>query len=42
VEGVAWFDAAGIPVGLKSGYVWHDLRHEFVSHLLDQGYQFTR
>lgn len=33
----AWFKAAGIPIGLKDGDVWHDFRHEFVSHLLDMG-----
>lgn len=35
----AWFEAAGLPIGLKveGGLVWHDLRHEFVSYLLDQG-----
>jgi len=33
----AWFEAADLPVGLKEGLVWHDLRHEFVSYLLDQG-----
>lgn len=32
-----WFKAAGIPIGLKGGFVWHDFRHEFVSYLLDQG-----
>lgn len=32
-----WFEAAGLPIGLKEGLVWHDLRHEFVSYLLDQG-----
>ena len=32
-----WFLDAGLPVGRDTGLVWHDLRHEFVSHLLDQG-----
>jgi site-specific recombinase XerD len=27
---------AGLPVG-RNGLVWHDLRHEFVSYLVDQG-----
>jgi integrase len=30
-----WFRDAGLPVGRKEGLVWYDLRHEFVSHLLD-------
>lgn len=31
------FRHAGLPVGRKSGLIWHDLRHEFVSHLVDEG-----
>jgi integrase len=31
------FTLAGLPVGRKDGYVWHDLRHEFVSFLADDG-----
>lgn len=31
------FTRAGLPVGRKGGYVWHDLRHEYVSHLVDVG-----
>ena len=31
------FKLAGLPVGRKSGLIWHDLRHEFVSHLVDEG-----
>ena len=27
---------AGLPVA-RNGLVWHDLRHEFVSYLVDQG-----
>ena len=31
-----WFKDSGLPTGRKTGLVWHDLRHEFVSYLLDQ------
>lgn len=31
------FKLAGLPVGRKSGYVWHDLRHEYGSFLIEQG-----
>ena len=31
------FKHAGLPVGRKGGLIWHDLRHEFVSHLVDEG-----
>jgi site-specific recombinase XerD len=31
------FKHAGLPVGRKGGRTWHDLRHEFVSYLVDQG-----
>lgn len=31
------FRLAGLPVGRKNGLTWHDLRHEFVSHLVDSG-----
>jgi site-specific recombinase XerD len=31
------FRHAGLPVGRKGGLTWHDLRHEFVSFLADQG-----
>jgi integrase len=36
----AWnrlFKLVGLPTGRKSGYVWHDLRHEYGSYLIDQG-----
>ena len=28
---------AGLPTGRKGGYVWHDLRHEYGSFLIEQG-----
>jgi site-specific recombinase XerD len=31
------FALAGLPVGRKKGYVWHDLRHEYGSYLIEQG-----
>jgi integrase len=31
------FTLAGLPVGRKNGYVWHDLRHEYGSFLIEQG-----
>ena len=31
------FKLAGLPVGRSNGLTWHDLRHEFVSHLVDSG-----
>lgn len=31
------FSHAGLPVGRKDGLTWHDLRHEFVSFLVDSG-----
>ncbi len=31
------FRHAGLPVGRKGGLTWHDLRHEFISFLADQG-----
>jgi site-specific recombinase XerD len=31
------FKEAGLPVGRKDGYVWHDLRHEYCSYLADEG-----
>src|SRR5688500_1169140 len=31
------FAHAGLPVGRKGGLTWHDLRHEFVSFLVDSG-----
>jgi hypothetical protein len=31
------FRHAGLPVGRKGGLTWHDLRHEFMSVLADQG-----
>jgi site-specific recombinase XerD len=31
------FKLAGLPVGRKTGYVWHDLRHEYGSFLIEQG-----
>ena len=31
------FRLGGLPVGRENGLVWHDLRHEFVSFLVDQG-----
>jgi integrase len=31
------FKLAGVPVGRKGGYVWHDLRHEYGSFLIEQG-----
>ena len=31
------FRLAGLPVGRKGGYVWHDLRHEYGSYLVEQG-----
>lgn len=31
-----WFKDSGLPTGRKEGLVWHDLRHEFVSYLLDR------
>jgi site-specific recombinase XerD len=31
------FEHAGLPVGRRGGLTWHDLRHEFVSHLVDEG-----
>lgn len=36
----AWkklFKLAGLDVGRKSGYIWHDLRHEYGSALIEQG-----
>jgi integrase len=36
----AWvklFELAGLLVGRKGGYVWHDLRHEYGSSLIEQG-----
>lgn len=36
----AWntlFKAAKVPVGRRDGRVWHDLRHEFCSNLMDKG-----
>lgn len=38
--GKAWrklFDLAGLAVGRTDGYVWHDLRHEYGSSLIEQG-----
>jgi integrase len=31
------FKLAGLPVGRKAGVVWHDLRHEYGSLLIEQG-----
>jgi len=31
------FELAGLPVGRKQGVVWHDLRHEYGSYLIEQG-----
>jgi site-specific recombinase XerD len=31
------FEHAGLPVGRKNGLTWHDVRHEFVSFLVDSG-----
>jgi integrase len=31
------FKLAGVPPGRKVGYVWHDLRHEYGSYLIEQG-----
>jgi integrase len=31
------FKLAGLPVGRKDGLVWHDLRHEYGSFLIEQG-----
>jgi integrase len=31
------FKLAGLPVGRKGGYIWHDLRHEYGSFLIEQG-----
>ena len=31
------FTEAGLPVGRKGGYVWHDLRHEYCSSVADHG-----
>ena len=31
------FKLAGLPVGRKNGYVWHDLRHEYGSVLIEHG-----
>jgi site-specific recombinase XerD len=31
------FKLSGLHVGRKNGYVWHDLRHEFCSNLIEQG-----
>jgi site-specific recombinase XerD len=31
------FVLAGLPTGRKSGLVWHDLRHEYGSYLVEQG-----
>lgn len=31
------FHIAGLPTGRKQGYVWHDLRHEYGSWLVEQG-----
>jgi integrase len=31
------FKLAGLPAGRKNGLVWHDLRHEFGSYLIEQG-----
>jgi integrase len=31
------FKLAGLPVGRKSGYVWHDARHEYGSTLVEHG-----
>lgn len=36
----AWqklFTLANLPVGRKAGYVWHDLRHEYGSSVIEQG-----
>jgi integrase len=33
----ALFRLAGLPVGRKGGFVWHDLRHEYGSYLIEQG-----
>lgn len=36
----AWmklFTLAGLKIGRKGGYVWHDLRHEFGSAVIEQG-----
>jgi integrase len=36
----AWaklFTLAGLAVGRKGGYVWHDLRHEYGSSVIEQG-----
>jgi len=36
----AWrklFELAGLAVGRKDGYVWHDTRHEYGSSLIEQG-----
>jgi site-specific recombinase XerD len=38
--GKSWnrlFKLSGLHAGRKTGYVWHDLRHEFCSNLIDQG-----
>ena len=35
------FTAAGVPQGRIGGLTWHDMRHEFVSHLIDQGVKPT-
>jgi integrase len=31
------FTVAGLSAGRMTGYVWHDLRHEYVSYLADEG-----
>ena len=31
------FTRAGLPLGRRGGLVWNDLRHEFISHLVDEG-----
>ncbi len=34
--GGAGCSSAGLPIGRNGGLTWHDLRHEYVSHLIDR------
>ena len=31
------FETAGLPAGRSAGFVWHSLRHEFISDMADRG-----